>query len=145
IRSSSRTEDVAADAADAVVAAQGPPGQVATLILPADTSWGEGGEPASPKPRTERTPVDSGTVEAIADLLRAGDPVGILIGGSACREPGLVAASRVANTAGAKLLCETFPTRLERGAGRPPVERLAYLAEFAQMQMEGLRHLVLVD
>ena len=30
-----------------VAAAFGPPGQVATLVLPADISWGEGGEPAA--------------------------------------------------------------------------------------------------
>ncbi len=46
---------------------------------------------------------------------------------------------------GAKLLAETFPARLERGAGRVPVDRLAYLAEFAAMQLDGLRHLILVD
>jgi acetolactate synthase-1/2/3 large subunit len=33
---------------------------------------------------------------------------------------------------------------MERGAGCPSVERLAYLAEFAQMQLDGVRHLVLV-
>jgi acetolactate synthase-1/2/3 large subunit len=42
-------------------------------------------------------------------------------------------------------LCETFPSRLERGAGLPTVDRIAYLAEFAAMQLDGLRHLVLVD
>jgi acetolactate synthase-1/2/3 large subunit len=42
-------------------------------------------------------------------------------------------------------MAETFPARLERGAGRPTVERLAYLAEFAAMQLDGIRHLVLVD
>ena len=55
------------------------------------------------------------------------------------------AASRIAQTTGAKLLCETFPARLVRGAGVPAVERLGYLAEFATAQMDGLRHLVLVD
>ncbi len=48
-------------------------------------------------------------------------------------------------TTGARLLCETFPARLERGAGVPPVERLGYLAEFAAAQLEGLAHLVLID
>ncbi|MGH7286879.1 MAG: acetolactate synthase large subunit, partial [Myxococcota bacterium] len=43
------------------------------------------------------------------------------------------------------LLAETFPTRLERGAGLPPLGRLAYLAEVAVRQLTGLRHLVLVD
>jgi acetolactate synthase I/II/III large subunit len=43
------------------------------------------------------------------------------------------------------LLCETFPARLERGAGIPPVERLAYLAEFVEGQLAGVEHLVVVD
>ena len=47
---------------------------------------------------------------------------------------------------GAALLGETFPANLfQRGAGVPAVERLAYLAEMAQAQLEGVRHLVLVD
>ena len=45
VRTSKRTEDLAADAVEAVLAAIGPPGHVATLILPADVSWGEGAEP----------------------------------------------------------------------------------------------------
>ena len=40
-RSTARADDVASDAADAVVAALGPPGCVATLVLPADASWSE--------------------------------------------------------------------------------------------------------
>src|SRR5690348_3224011 len=39
IRESGSSSEVAADAADAVVAACEPPGRIATLILPADASW----------------------------------------------------------------------------------------------------------
>src|SRR4051812_2326019 len=46
VRRSNAVEDVAIDAGAAVTAAIGPPGQVATLILPADVSWSEGGTPA---------------------------------------------------------------------------------------------------
>ena len=46
---------------------------------------------------------------------------------------------------GVKLLAEVFPTRLERGAGLPPVERIAYLAEMAGVQLADIEHLVLVD
>src|SRR5687767_11300693 len=52
IRSSDSTKAVAIDAADAVAAAIGPPGQVATLILPADVSWTDGGDPAPAAPPT---------------------------------------------------------------------------------------------
>ena len=38
-----------------------------------------------------------------------------------------------------------FPTRLQRGAGLPAVERLAYLPELASVQLAGLKQLVLVD
>jgi acetolactate synthase-1/2/3 large subunit len=68
-----------------------------------------------------------------------------LLGGSSLRRRGLDAAARVAAAAGAKLLCETFPARLERGAGIPGVERLGYLSEFVEAQLAGVRHLVLVD
>src|SRR6185436_12285689 len=61
------------------------------------------------------------------------------------REPGLLAAARVAAATGAQMLSEVFPTRLERGAGLPAVERIAYLAELASVQLAGLDHLVLVD
>ena len=37
----------------------------------------------------------------------------------------------IAVKAGVKLFAEVFPTRIERGAGLPHVERIAYLAELA--------------
>jgi len=145
MRTSVRTGDVARDAADAVAAAKSPPGHVATLTLPADVSWGEGAEPAKPTAPAPRAVVPDDLVDAVAKVLVSGEPCGLLVGGSATSERGLVAASRVANATGAKLLGETFPARLERGAGRPPLERLGYLAEFMTAQLAGLRHLVLVD
>jgi len=132
-------------AADTVAAAFGPPGQVATLVLPADISWGDGGEVAKPKAPPPRASVDDSDIRTIAEALRSGEPAALFVGGAACRESALAAARAIADTAGAKLLCETFPARIERGAGRVPVDRLAYLAEFASMQLDGLRHLVLVD
>ena len=36
---------------EAIAAASGPPGQVATLIVPADVSWQDGAEPAAPPSR----------------------------------------------------------------------------------------------
>jgi acetolactate synthase-1/2/3 large subunit len=145
IRWSQSPADVGRDAAEAVAAAAGPPGAVATLILPADVSWLDGGEAAAPVPARGRGAVDADMVEGVAKALRSGEPVGLFLGGSALRERGLVAASRVAGATGAKVLAETFPARVERGAGVPDVERLAYLAEFASAQLDGLRHLVVVD
>ena len=45
VRTAQSTAALCQDAADAIAAARGLPGQVATLVLPADVSWGEGGQP----------------------------------------------------------------------------------------------------
>ena len=145
IRRSVRAADAGADAAAAVAAALGPPGQVATLILPADVSWSEGGSVAPPGPRNHSTAVPSSTLEAAIAALRSHKNAALLLGGSALREPGLQAASRIATATGAEVLVETFPARIERGAGIPVIQRLAYLAEMAAGQLDGLRHLILVD
>jgi len=145
IRWSTTPADVGRDAAEAVAVAMGPPGQVATLILPADVSWSPGGLAADPIRPRPSTPVDGDAVEAVAAALRSGEPCGLLLGGSALQADGLVAASALANATGARLVAETFPARLERGEGVPPIERLAYLAEFASAQLAGLRHLVVID
>jgi acetolactate synthase-1/2/3 large subunit len=145
IRRSATTAELGADAAAAVAAAMGPPGQVATLILPADVSWGDGGVAAAPVAPTPPRAVDAAAVEAVAKVLRAGAPAALFLGGHALGERGLRAAHRIAAATGAQLLAETFPTRLDRGAGLAEPTRLAYLAEFAMAQLEPLQHLVLVD
>jgi acetolactate synthase-1/2/3 large subunit len=145
VRTSQSTEALSRDAVEAIVAATGPPGQVATLILPADVSWGDGGEPAAMPERPAPSVADAETVESVAKALRGRGSIAILLGGRALREPGLVAAHRIAAATGARLYAEVFPTRLERGAGVPHIERLAYFAELASVQLSGIKHLILVD
>ena len=150
VRTTESTPDLGRDAVDALVAAHGPPGSVATLILPADVSWSEGGvvAPATgtvgTRPGAGAAP-DAGALEAAAAALRSGERTALFIGGRACSGPLLGAVADLAAATGAEVLCETFPARLARGAGRPPVERLGYLAEFAAMRLDGIRHLVLLD
>jgi acetolactate synthase-1/2/3 large subunit len=145
-RVTGRADDVGADAADAVAAAYGPPGCVATLVLPADASWSEAATgPCPPRPRAVAPAVAGATLEVVAEAVRSGEGVALLLGGTALRARGLQAASRIVGAVGARLLAETFPANLERGAGIPSVDRLGYLAEFAQAQLAGVQHLVLVD
>ncbi|MFJ9116661.1 acetolactate synthase large subunit [Streptomyces sp. NPDC102394] len=141
-----RCEDPAtagSDVAEAVAAATGAPGQVATVILPADVSWSDGARPAPRGGARPPAAVPEQTIVEVAQALRGGESAAILLGGPATREPALRAAARIAAATGARLLCETFPARLERGAGLPSVERLGYLAEGAMAQLRDVRHLVL--
>jgi acetolactate synthase I/II/III large subunit len=145
VRRSNHADDVVADALDAVAAAAGPPGQVATLILPADASWSETSTKSASMSPVGSPPVDAGRVDAIAAILRSDEPAALFVGGRVVRGDSLTQVGAIAAGTGAKLLCETFPARLERGAGLVPVERLGYLAEFATAQLAGLTHLVLID
>ena len=138
-----RGADVAASAAEAVAAAMTPPGGVATLILPADMSWSEGAVPVPALPVPVQVPVPDDVVDSAAAALRSGEPCVILLGGEGMRRPGLEAASRVAQATGARMMGETFPSRHERGAGLPAIDRVAYLAEFAVAQLGDVRHLIL--
>jgi acetolactate synthase-1/2/3 large subunit len=122
-----------------------PPGCIATLVLPADTTWLEAGEPVGARPVAPRREVPGDTIDVAAKALRSGEPAALLLGGAALFERGLLAASRVAQATGAKMVAEVFPARVERGAGLPAAERLGYFAEFVAAQLQGVRHLVLVD
>jgi len=70
VRTSQSTEALAGDAAEAIVAAQGPPGQVATLILPADVSWSAGAQSVTPSPPAQPPVASAETVETVASALR---------------------------------------------------------------------------
>jgi acetolactate synthase-1/2/3 large subunit len=134
---------VAADAAAAVTASR-TGDQIATLILPADVSWSDADvSSVATLPPPERPDGDQDAVEFAAKVLRSGEPSVILVGGDATQARGLQAAARVAAASGARWYCETFPTLLQRGAGLPAVDRLAYFAEAVDGQLNGAKHLLL--
>lgn len=145
VRTATSTPTLAKDTADAIAAACGPPPQIATLIVPADVSWGEGADAATPLPRAPARIAADDVVEDIRDALRSGGRAALLLGGAATYGPALRTAGRIARATGATLFAEAFPTRLERGAGAPAVERIAYFAEMVSAQLAGFEHLVLVD
>lgn len=145
VRTCTVPEQLAADTAEAIAVAAGTPAQISTLILPADVSWSEGATAVDKPAKTAPLPSDAAVVEEIANVLKRGGKTALLLGGRVLREEGLQAASKIAEKTGAKLFCEVFPTRLRRGAGVPHVERIAYLAEMATVQLNEFEHLVLVD
>jgi acetolactate synthase I/II/III large subunit len=143
VRTSRKTDELPRDAVEAIAAATGPPGQVATLIVPADVSWQDGAEPAAPPAPAASPAVSAEIIEAVAMAIRGSHRTGILLGDRALRERGLLAAARIAEATGTRLFAERNVARLERGAGLPAVERLAYWPELVSNQLDGLEHLIL--
>src|SRR4051812_4597127 len=123
VRTAASAREVGADAAVAVQAARTSPGGIATLILPADTAWDEGGEVAPPLPVPAAPRTDPHAVREAARVLREGRNVLLMLGGRALHERPLSLAHWVAAASGARLLAETFNARLARGGGRPPLRR----------------------
>jgi len=144
VRTVQRAADVGADAAAAIDAARIPPGQIATLILPADTAWTEGGAVGQPLPAPVAAPVDEGVLTRIARVLRGNEPTILVLGGAALTEQGLVLAHRIGAVTGVRLIAQGSNARIAHGAGRVPIERIPYVVDRALAVLDGLKHVVLV-
>ena len=143
-RTASHAATVGADAAQAVQAAMTAPGQIATLILPSDTSWDEGGVVAARLTPPPAAQADAGVVDAIARVLRSGEPAMLVMSGPALRAGPLAVAGGICAATGARMLAQTSNTRMERGAGRVAIERVPYPVDLAIKALAGLKHIVLV-
>jgi acetolactate synthase-1/2/3 large subunit len=144
VRTSGSAQQVSLDGAEAVQAARTPPGEIATLIVPADVAWSEGGVPTVPLPVAARPRVAPEVLRTVAQILRTGEPAMLLLNGQALGEAGLLAAHRIAHATGAKLRTPTQVPRIARGRGRVPVERVPYVVDTALSVLSGLKHVILV-
>jgi acetolactate synthase-1/2/3 large subunit len=144
VRTSSSGDALAADGAQAVAEARRYPGAVATLIAPANFAWENAAGAAPARAPIDATVASEAGIAAAASLLASGAPSALFLGGMALREDALHEAGRIAEATGARILSETFAARLQRGAGRVPVERLPYFGEMAADYLKGLRRIVFV-
>lgn len=144
VHSSTSALTVATDGARAVAAALSPPGQIATLILPADTAWNAAEDAAPPLPRLGAAPVSDLAVDRAAAALKSGRRAAILMRGPCLFGVGLNHAGAIAEATGARLMCDTFAPRAARGAGRVLVERIPYFAEQIVGFLRDVEVLILV-
>jgi acetolactate synthase I/II/III large subunit len=144
VKTSPNAATIAADGALAIEAARQTPGQIATLILPADTAWGAADGVSQTPPATAPAKVSDNAVKAAAAMLRGAERATLLMGGAALRQPCLELAGRIAAKTGCGILTEGANTRLQRGAGRVQVERIPYVVELALAVLRAAGNLVLV-
>jgi len=143
VRESGDAASVAQDGADAIRAARSKNGQIATLILPANTAW-EAAEnsaiatrPAAlHRPRPEE-------VEAAAKALMQPGAV-LYVGRAALIGAARETAGRIARKTGARLMADTFYGRTQHGAGRPQMAFLPYNVGPKMKALEGASHIVAV-
>jgi len=144
VKTSPDALSVAADGAAAIAAARVPPGQIATLILPADTAWNEGSGPVKVPPAPEPSKVFPEAVAEAAQALRSGEPCLLLLAGRALRQEGLDLAGRIAAKTAARLMAQGSNARTQRGRGRVPIDRIPYVVDQAVNVLAGVKHIILV-
>ena len=142
VKVSQSADDVAADGAEAVEAALKPPGQVATLILPADTAWNRTAATVKPASPSSAKAYDENAVDEVASVLMGDEPCVILMNGHITSDKSELA-DRIAQATGARVIMDTSIPRLQRGAGRAELLRLPYFGEQAAEVLEGTRHIIL--
>ena len=142
VKTSPNSAEIAADGAEAVRQARTHPGRIATLVLPADTAWGEGGEPvAALIPNAPPAPSED-AVEKAAKVLSSGEAAGLYLKGPVLREPGLTLAGKIAAKTGVQLFAPTSNARIDRGAGRVVVDRVPYVVDAAIERLSPLKHMI---
>jgi acetolactate synthase-1/2/3 large subunit len=145
LRMAQSTHTLSADGAAAVAAARAHPGQIATLILPADIAWGTTEGHAPPLPAPSRAPPDPAAVARVARILRERGRSSVLIVRAAAGEMrGIATLQRICAATGARPLHDLMAPRVLRGAGQFPITRVAYRAEEAVALLAGVSDLVLV-
>ncbi len=141
---SESADNLAEVGAAAVQAAMQGNGQIASFIAPANHAWEPGSKPAAALPLTAPEKVEDAAIERAALALQSGGPSALFLGGRALRAEALTLAGRIAQASGARLICETFPARLQRGTGRVRVDRLPYFSEQAMDALKDFRQMVMV-
>lgn len=138
----SASAKVASDAAEAVQAARAKGGQIATLILPANTAWEEASSFAvAAAPPALRRPTEA-EVKAAANALRQPGAILMVDGPALYTDLGLLA-KRLTKACGARLIQPFFVSRFRRGAGAVKFERMAYRIEDNRKLLAGASSLVL--
>ncbi|MEM6808709.1 MAG: acetolactate synthase large subunit [Pseudomonadota bacterium] len=143
VRRSTSPDDLAQAGAEAIAAAQRHPGAIASVIAAADHCWGASSVAPKPVAQPQAVPIDDEVIAAAAEALKASTTPCLFLGGPALLGDALDAAGRIQAATNARLICETFPARVERGAGRVAVERLPYFGDAAIASLTGTDTVVL--
>lgn len=136
---------ISQDAAKSIAAANSNAGQIASLIIPADMAWSVPTNDTVEKSPAPNQPKASGNVISnVAAALGNGKKTALLLDNKALYGEALRNAGRIAKATGAQLICPTFFSRTERGAGTVPVGRIPYFAEMATEFLKDIEQLILV-
>ncbi len=144
MRTSTKASNVGRDAALAVQAARAAPGQIATLILPSDASWNEGGKIAAPLQAKAKSKISATAIRKAVKALREKQNVLILLGGAALRAEPQVHVCAIQAKTNCRVTAESINSFHQRGRGRLPLLRVPYPAQMAIDSLKDVEHIITV-
>ena len=120
------------------------PGQIATMLVPADSAWGEteklGKELVSEGPLD----IDNSLLTDAYNVLSSEKNTMLFIGGDCLDEESVTLAGKIATKTGCRLATDTFVIRHRRGTGLTKVEPIPYFAEMAEEHLRGVESIVFI-
>lgn len=140
-RTNKSVETLPRDTVDAVSAAL--QGKVSTLIVPHDHQIAPAQDVFIAKSVDSFEYLDQDSIESAARLLqKSGPKAAVILGGRASCRRGLMIMARISATTGCSLFVETFPARVERGAGLPLLQRIPYFPNQAVSALSGYESVI---
>lgn len=120
------------------------PGQISTLIVPADCAWEEyNGKIPTPLPKIGPTKIDDSLVHKSIETLNKDNSI-LFIGGKFLDEECINLAGLISTATGCRIVTDTFVSRIRRGAGLPIVEQVPYFSEMAEVFLKNTSGVVFI-
>ena len=130
--------------AEAIRVANSYPGKVSLVFGPSQAMWGDANLLPVVQEGTPGRRVAQSVIDALAEDLKAGKKTALMLGGRALRTEALEIAGRIAAATGATLFHDSLLSRIQRGEGRVPVQKIPYVVEDGQKALAEFEQLVLV-
>jgi acetolactate synthase-1/2/3 large subunit len=119
-------------------------GKICTVVAPTNHQWETANPPPALQAPTARPKASAEAIKHASQMLSSGKKTALVLGNLALRGEALEAAGRICAKSGAVLLGETFPSRLARGEGRPPIALVPYFYEICLNFLKPFEQLIFV-
>ena len=120
------------------------PGQIATMLVPADCAWGETDNLGPVVKKSKPLKIDDKEVDKAFKVLSSSTNAMLFIGGDFLDEESVTLAGKIATSANCRLATDTFVKRHRRGRGITKVEPIPYFAEMAEEHLKGIDSIVFI-
>ena len=137
-------DDLSATGSEAWHQAHKFPGQIATMLVPADCAWGETENLGPVVQNSSPLKVDDREIEKAFIALSSSENAMLFIGGDFLDEESVTLAGKIATAANCRLATDTFVKRHRRGKGITKIEPIPYFAEMAEEYLKGTDTIVFI-